>query len=114
MFGAFIPYQVMLYPLVIIMRELGIFSTIWAVVLVHTIFGMPINTLLFRNYFASLPPELFKAARVDGAGFWQIFFRIMLPMSLPIFVVVDDHPDHRHLERLPVRRHLRRQPELSR
>jgi glucose/mannose transport system permease protein len=87
LFGAFIPYQVMLYPLVIIMRELGIFSTIWAVVVVHTIFGMPINTLLFRNYFASLPPELFKAARVDGAGFWQIFFRIMLPMSLPIFVV---------------------------
>ena len=57
------------------------------IVLVHTIFGMPINTLLFRNYFASLPPELFKAARVDGAGFWQIFLRIMLPMSLPIFVV---------------------------
>jgi glucose/mannose transport system permease protein len=48
---------------------------------------MPINTLLFRNYFASIPDELFKAARVDGAGFWSIFFRIMLPMSLPIFVV---------------------------
>lgn len=48
---------------------------------------MPILTLLFRNYFVSLPEELFKAARVDGAGFWQIFLRIMLPMSLPIFVV---------------------------
>ncbi|WP_176084117.1 carbohydrate ABC transporter permease [Martelella sp. HB161492] len=87
LFGAFIPYQVMLYPLVIILRELHLFSTLPGIVLVHTIFGMPILTLLFRNYFASLPPELFKAARVDGAGFWQIFFRIMLPMSLPIFVV---------------------------
>lgn len=87
LFGAFIPYQVLLYPLVIILRELHIFSTLPGIVMVHTIFGMPILTLLFRNYFASLPEELFKAARVDGAGFWQIFFRIMLPMSLPIFVV---------------------------
>ncbi|MCH4542103.1 sugar ABC transporter permease [Ochrobactrum sp. POC9] len=87
LFGAFIPYQVMLYPLVIITRELGIFGTLTGVVFIHTIFGMPILTLLFRNYFAGLPPELFKAARVDGAGFWRIFFQIMLPMSLPIFVV---------------------------
>ena len=86
-FGSFIPYQVMIYPLVMLTRELNIFGTIWAVILVHTIFGMPILTLLFRNYFASLPVELFKAARVDGAGFWRIFFEIMLPMSLPIIVV---------------------------
>ncbi len=77
----------MLYPLVILLREIGLYGTLWGLVLVHTIFGMPILTLLFRNYFASLPEELFKAARVDGAGFWRIFFRIMLPMSLPIFVV---------------------------
>jgi glucose/mannose transport system permease protein len=86
-FGAFIPYQVMLYPLVIITRELGIFGTLTGVIVIHTIFGMPILTLLFRNYFVSLPPELFKAARVDGAGFWRIFLQIMLPMSVPIFVV---------------------------
>jgi glucose/mannose transport system permease protein len=86
-FGAFIPYQVMLYPVVIILREMGIYGTLSGLVLVHTIFGMPINTLLFRNYFSSVPEELFKAARVDGAGFWGIFFKIMLPMSLPIFVV---------------------------
>ena len=86
-FGSFIPYQVMLYPLVIITRELGIFGSLSAVVLIHTIFGMPILTLLFRNYFASLPQELFKAGRVDGAGFWGIFLKIMVPMSLPIFVV---------------------------
>jgi glucose/mannose transport system permease protein len=85
--GAFIPYQVMIYPIVIILREIGIYGTLWGLILVHTVFGMPILTLLFRNYFASVPEELFKAARVDGAGFWGIFLRIMVPMSLPIFVV---------------------------
>ncbi|TKT82734.1 carbohydrate ABC transporter permease [Aquamicrobium sp. LC103] len=86
-FGAFIPYQVMLYPIVILLREIGFYGTLTGLVMVHTVFGMPILTLLFRNYFSSLPEELFKAARVDGAGFWGIYFRIMLPMSLPIFVV---------------------------
>jgi glucose/mannose transport system permease protein len=85
--GAFIPYQVMLYPIVIILREIGLYGSLWGLVLVHSVFGMPILTLLFRNYFASVPEELFKAARVDGAGFWGIFLRIMVPMSLPIFVV---------------------------
>ncbi|MBM7068396.1 carbohydrate ABC transporter permease [Actibacterium sp. 188UL27-1] len=86
-FGAFIPYQVMIYPIAIILRELGLFGSVTGLVLVHTVFGMPILTLLFRNYFTSLPEELFKAARIDGAGFWSIYFRVMLPMSLPIFVV---------------------------
>ncbi|MGR3512543.1 MAG: carbohydrate ABC transporter permease [Paracoccaceae bacterium] len=92
-FGAFIPYQVMIYPIVILLREVGGFlgiqlmGSIWGLVIVHTIFGMPILTLLFRNYFTSVPEELFKAARVDGAGFWGIFLKIMVPMSLPIFVV---------------------------
>ena len=85
--GAFIPYQTMLYPIVILLREIGLMGSIWGLVLVHTVFGMPNLTLLFRNYFASVPEELFKAARVDGAGFWQIYFQIMLPMALPIFVV---------------------------
>ena len=86
-FGAFIPYQVMLYPIVIMLREIGLYGSVWGLVLVHTVFGMPILTLLFRNYFTSLPEELFKAARVDGAGFWGIYLRIMVPMSLPIFTV---------------------------
>ncbi len=112
-FGAFIPYQIMIYPIVIILRESGdaltaffsifdpifegmgmdgvgkvrLMGSVWGLVIVHTIFGMPILTLLFRNYFTSMPEELFKAARVDGAGFWAIYFKIMLPMSLPIFVV---------------------------
>jgi glucose/mannose transport system permease protein len=112
-FGAFIPYQVMIYPIVILLRESGdgitnviqlfnpmlewmgfegfgkfrLMGSLSGLVIVHTIFGMPILTLLFRNYFTSVPEELFKAARVDGAGFWGIYFLIMLPMSLPIFVV---------------------------
>jgi glucose/mannose transport system permease protein len=86
-FGSFIPYQVMITPLVVVLREMGIFGTLTGIIVIHTIFGMPILTLLFRNYFASLPKELFAAARVDGAGFWQIFFQIMLPMSVPITMV---------------------------
>ena len=86
-FGAFIPYQVMIYPIVIILREIGLMGSVWGLVLVHTVFGMPIITLLFRNYFASLPEELFKAARVDGAGFWGVFLRVLVPMSLPIITV---------------------------
>lgn len=86
-FGAFIPYQVMLYPIVIMLREVGLYGSLGGLVLVHTVFGMPILTLLFRNYFTSLPEELFKAARVDGAGFWAIYAKVMVPMSLPIFTV---------------------------
>ncbi|RVD71643.1 carbohydrate ABC transporter permease, partial [Mesorhizobium sp. M4A.F.Ca.ET.029.04.2.1] len=78
---------VMIYPIVIILREIGLYGSLSGLVIVHSIFGMPILTLLFRNYFSSMPEELFRAARVDGAGFWGIYLRIMLPMSLPIFVV---------------------------
>ena len=85
--GSFIPYQVMIYPIVIVLREIGLYGSLPGLVIVHSIFGMPILTLLFRNYFASIPEELFKAGRVDGAGFWGIYFKIMMPMSLPIFVV---------------------------
>jgi len=87
MFGAFVPYQVTLYPLVRIFSAAGMFGTLPCIVLVHTIFGMPVMTLLFRNYYASVPGELFKAARIDGGGFWRIFFQLMLPMSLPIIAV---------------------------
>jgi glucose/mannose transport system permease protein len=86
-FGAFLPYQIMIYPIVILLREIGLMGSTAGLVLVHTIFGMPILTLLFRNHFAAIPDELFKAARVDGAGFWGIYFKVLLPMSIPIFVV---------------------------
>nr|WP_281914610.1 carbohydrate ABC transporter permease [Massilia varians] len=85
--GAFIPVQVMIYPLVWMMARAGVFGSLPAIVLVHVIFGMPIMTLLFRNYYASVPHELFQAARIDGGGFWRIFLQVMLPMSLPIVVV---------------------------
>jgi glucose/mannose transport system permease protein len=86
-FGAFVPFQVLVYPIIFGLSRVGLFGTLPGIVIVHTIFGMPILTLLFRNFFGSLPSELFKAARVDGAGFWRIFFSIMLPMSVPIAIV---------------------------
>ncbi|MDB5540355.1 MAG: sugar transporter permease [Devosia sp.] len=86
-FGAFVPFQVLIYPIIFALSRVGLFGTLPGIVIVHTIFGMPILTLLFRNFFASLPSELFKAARVDGAGFWRIFFWVMLPMSVPIAIV---------------------------
>lgn len=85
--GAFIPYQVFIYPLVRIYATIGIYSTLPCIIITHTVFGLPILTLLFRNYYSSLPEELFKAARVDGAGLWQIFFKLMIPMSVPMLVV---------------------------
>jgi len=85
--GAFIPYQVMIFPLVRALSMLGLFGTLPGIVLIHTLFGMPVMTLLFRNYYAAVPRELFMAARIDGGGFWRIFVQLMLPMSLPIVVV---------------------------
>jgi glucose/mannose transport system permease protein len=87
MVGAFIPLQVMMFPLVRILATLGWFGTLPGIVLVHTVFAMPIMTLLFRNYYAAIPHELFQAARIDGGGFLRIFVQLMLPMSLPIIVV---------------------------
>jgi glucose/mannose transport system permease protein len=87
LFGAFVPYQVVIYPLIIGFRVMGIYSTLTCIIIVHTIFGMPILTLLYRNFYAGLPIELFKAARVDGAGFWKTFFYVMVPMSVPITIV---------------------------
>ena len=87
MFGAFVPYQVMMYPLVRSLAAVDLFGTLSGIVLIHTVFGMPVMTLLFRNHYAGVPSELFKAARIDGGGFWRIFFQLMLPMSLPIIAV---------------------------
>jgi glucose/mannose transport system permease protein len=87
MAGAFVPVQVMIYPLVRVLALAGIFGSLPAIVVVHLVFGMPVMTLLFRNYYCNVPQELFQAARIDGGGFWRIFFNVMLPMSLPIVVV---------------------------
>jgi glucose/mannose transport system permease protein len=87
MIVAFIPFQVFIYPLVRIFSVFGINNSLLGIVMIHTIFGLPTMTLLFRNYFASLPSELFKAARIDGAGFFRIFWSIMMPMATPMLVV---------------------------
>ena len=84
---AFVPYQVFLFPLVRMFSYVGLNSSLPGIIVVHTIFGLPTMTLIFRNYFAGIPLELIKAARVDGAGFWRIFGSIMLPMAVPIIVV---------------------------
>jgi glucose/mannose transport system permease protein len=85
--GAFIPYQVFLYPLVRMLSQVALYNTLPGIIVVHTIFGLPVMTLLFRNYYVAMPVDLFKAARVDGGGFWTIFFRLIIPMSGPILVV---------------------------
>ncbi len=87
MVGAFIPVQVMMFPLVRILASLGLFSSLPGIVLIHIVFSMPVMTLLFRNYYLSVPQELFKAARIDGGGFLRIFVQLMLPMSTPIIIV---------------------------
>lgn len=87
MLGAFVPFQIMVYPLVTWLRLGGFYNTYWAIVLVHCVFGMPVLTILFRNYYVSVPQELFKAARIDGGGFWRIFFQLMLPMATPMLIV---------------------------
>jgi len=87
MLGAFIPVQVMIYPLVKVLAALGLFGSLPGIVAIHVIFSMPVMTLLFRNHYAAIPQELFKAARIDGGGFWRIFLQLMLPMSTPIIVV---------------------------
>ena len=87
LFGVFMPMQVVLLPMSQVLGWLGIASSIWGLILVHVVAGIPSTTLFFRNYFIGLPNELIKAAMLDGAGFWRIFWRIVLPLSTPIIVV---------------------------
>ncbi|HJW10206.1 MAG TPA: carbohydrate ABC transporter permease, partial [Albitalea sp.] len=87
LFGMFMPFQVVLLPMSQILGYLGIASSIWGLVLVHIIAGLPSTALFFRNYYIGLPDELIKAAMLDGAGFWRIFWRIVIPLSAPIMVV---------------------------
>jgi glucose/mannose transport system permease protein len=87
MVGAFIPVQVLMFPLVRLLGPLHLVGSLAGIVLVHVIFSMPIMTLIFRNHYAALPRELFLAARLDGGGFVRIFVQLMLPLSLPMLVV---------------------------
>lgn len=85
--AGFIPYQVIIFPLVKIMAAAGLYGTLPGIVLIHVVFSLPILTLIFRNYYIGLPAEMFKAARVDGAGYWAIFRHIVLPLSPGIIMV---------------------------
>jgi glucose/mannose transport system permease protein len=87
LFGVFMPMQVVLLPMSQVLGWLGIASSIWGLILVHVVGGLSSTTLFFRNYYVSLPDELVKAAQLDGAGFWLIFWRIIVPLSMPITIV---------------------------
>ncbi len=87
LFGCFIPFQVILLPMSMLLGKLGLANTISGLVMVHVIYGIAFTTLFFRNYYVAIPTDLTKAAKLDGAGFFSIFTHIFLPMSTPIFVV---------------------------
>jgi len=87
LFGVFMPFQVVLLPMSQVLGYLGLSSSIAGLVLVHCLAGMAGTTLFFRNYYTAIPRELVNAARIDGAGFWRIFYRIVIPMSTPILMV---------------------------
>ncbi len=85
--SCFIPFQIVLIPMARVLGVLGLAGTIPGLVLVHVVYGLGFTTLFFRNYYAAFPTELIRAAQIDGAGFFRIFFRILLPSSAPIIVV---------------------------
>lgn len=85
--GTMIPFQVVLLPMARMLGFLGLAGTTSGLIMVHIIYGLAFTTLFFRNYYISIPSELVNAARIDGAGFWMIFHRIILPLSIPIIVV---------------------------
>jgi glucose/mannose transport system permease protein len=88
LFGMFIPYQSILIPLVDFLHKINLYGGIPGLILVHVIYGIPITTLTFRNYYASIPNELVEAAKIDGAGMWRIYRYVLMPISITSFVVV--------------------------
>lgn len=88
LFGMFIPYQSILIPLVQTLQRLGLYGSIPGLIFVHIVYGIPITTLIFRNYYAAIPSELVEAAKIDGAGLMGIYRHILFPISMPGFVVV--------------------------
>ena len=87
LFGVFMPLQVVLLPMSQVLGWVGLSDSIWGLITVHVLMGLASTTLFFRNYYIGLPDELIKAAMLDGAGFFRIFVRIVLPLSTPILVV---------------------------
>jgi glucose/mannose transport system permease protein len=87
LFGVFMPGQIALMPWAYILGTTGLNQTMWGLVLVHVIQGISFTTLFCRNFYVNIPDDLIKAARIDGAGFWRIFWKIILPLSPPILIV---------------------------
>ena len=85
--GCFLPFQVILLPMASTLGRLGIAQSVTGLVLVHIVYGLAFTTLFFRNFYVTIPDDLVKAAKIDGAGFFRIFWKIILPVSTPIFVV---------------------------
>jgi glucose/mannose transport system permease protein len=85
---AFVPFQIIMIPLVILVANMGIYGTVWAIALIHAILSMPLLTLIFRNFYKDIPVELINAAIMDSGSFWKIFFKVVLPMSSNIMIVV--------------------------
>ncbi len=88
LFGMFIPYQAILIPLTQTMQQLGLYGSIPGLIFAHVVYGIPITTLIFRNYYATVPNEMLEAARIDGSGFWGIYRWVLVPLSMPGFIVV--------------------------
>lgn len=88
LFGMFLPYQAILIPLFQFMNRLGLYGDIPGLVLVHVVYGLPITTLIFRNFYREIPDEMLEAATIDGAGFWNLYTQVVFPLSIPGFVVV--------------------------
>lgn len=88
LFGMFIPYQSILIPLIQFLRTIDMYNTIPGLILVHVVYGLPITTLMFRNFYANIPDEMIEAAKIDGANFLGIFRHIIIPLSITGFVVV--------------------------
>lgn len=88
LFGMFIPYQSVLIPLIQFMQSIHLYNSIPGLVLVHIVYGLPICTLMFRNFYVGIPTEMLEAARIDGTGFFGIYRKIMMPLSVTGFVVV--------------------------
>lgn len=87
LFGMFIPYQSVLVPLVTTLRTIGLYGSIPGLILTHVVYGIPIVTLIFRNYYVGVPNEMIEAGKIDGAGFFGLYRHILLPLSVPGFVV---------------------------
>lgn len=85
---AFVPFQIIMIPLVILIASMGIYGSVWAIAVVHAILAMPLLTLIFRNFYKDIPPEIINAAVMDSGSFWRIFAEIVLPMSGNIMIVV--------------------------